>query len=428
MAVTVIVGCQWGDEGKGKIVDLLSEKADFCARYQGGANAGHSIVVGGRKIILHLIPSGILHRQTKCVIGNGVVVDPETLCEEIDFLKKNGIEVAGRLFVSSLAHVVFPYHKLIDLQSEAQKSEDKIGTTGRGIGPTYADKYNRVGIRLKDLLDEDLLFHKIDFNLKQKEPLFEILGIKKSFSGEKLSEQYFSFGEKLKPFIADTSVLLNQAIVGKKNILAEGAQGTLLDVDFGTYPFVTSSNPISGAASTGLGIGPNRIDRVVGILKAYTTRVGSGPFPTEFSENFNAQIQQLGDEYGATTGRPRRCGWFDALIARYAVRLSGVDYFALTKLDVLDTLEEIKVCVGYQINGNTVTEFPTNLSDLENAIPQYVTLPGWQTSTSNIHRYQDLPQKAKHYIEMIEDISDAKIGIVSVGPDRKETIFMENIF
>ena len=428
MGVTVIVGCQWGDEGKGKIVDLLSEGADFCARYQGGANAGHSIVIGEKKIILHLIPSGILHPGTKCVIGNGVVVDPATLCEEIEFLKKNDIDVTGRLFLSSLAHIIFPYHKLIDQQLEQRKAEEKIGTTGRGIGPAYVDKFNRTGIRAADLLDEKVLAHKIDLNLKLKQATFASLGIEEAFSPENLIQEYLAFGQRLKPFIADTSLLINNAIAQKKHVFAEGAQGTLLDIDFGTYPFVTSSNPISGAATTGLGIGPNKISRVVGILKAYTTRVGEGPFPTEFTQEFDERIRQLGDEFGATTGRPRRCGWFDALIAKYAVRLSGIDYFALTKLDVLDTLEEIKLCVGYQIGGKVVSEFPTNLADLEIAVPEYATLPGWQAPTSEIQNYQDLPQNAKRYIQAIEDITGVKVGIVSVGPDRKQTIFKEKVF
>ena len=422
MSVTVVVGSQWGDEGKGKIVDLLSEKAEICARYQGGANAGHSIVIDGKKIVLHLIPSGILHPHTVCIIGNGVVIDPFALVKEIDFLEKNHISVSNRLFISSMAHVIFPYHMVIDKHAEQKKASDKIGTTGRGIGPAYVDKFNRIGIRMADLLDEKLLQEKIAANLAQKEPLFKYLNISEKFSVQDLTEKYFELGNRLKDFIADTSLLLNQAIDDHKVVLAEGAQGTLLDIDFGTYPYVTSSNPISGAACTGLGIGPGRISCVMGILKAYTTRVGAGPFPTEFSEPIATKIRQLGDEFGATTGRPRRCGWFDAVVARYAARLSGIDIFALTKLDILDSLDEIKICDSYRIDGEVIRNFPANIRQVEHAQPQYLTMPGWKKSLEDVVEYQQLPSAAKTYIEKIEELVGVPIGLISVGPDRKQTI------
>jgi len=428
MSVNIIVGSQWGDEGKGKIVDLLCEKAEICARYQGGANAGHSIVLKDKKFILHLIPSGILRPNIFCVIGNGVVIDPLTLLEEIKFLEQNNIEVTRRLLISPLAHVIFPYHKDLDQQQERSKSAKKIGTTGRGIGPAYVDKFNRVGIRLIDLLKEDILRKKIKYNLEQKN---QIIGDHdKTFEQkvESLVKEYLNYGKEMKHYLADVSLFLNKAIDEGRNVLIEGAQGTLLDIDFGTYPYVTSSNPISGGACTGLGIGPTKINHVIGILKAYTTRVGQGPFPTEFTGKFSDEMRRLGDEYGATTGRPRRCGWFDAVIANYAVRLNGLNYFALTKLDVLDTLSEIKICTGYRINGSKITDFPTDITLLENCEPEFITLPGWQQSIGHIKTYEDLPSEAKDYIKTIEEITSVPIAIISVGPERNQTIINENIW
>jgi len=428
MSVNIIVGSQWGDEGKGKIVDLLSEKAEICARYQGGANAGHSIVLKDKKFILHLIPSGILRPNIFCVIGNGVVIDPLTLLEEIKFLEQNNIEVTRRLLISPLAHVIFPYHKDLDQQQERSKSAKKIGTTGRGIGPAYVDKFNRVGIRLIDLLKEDILRKKIKYNLEQKNQI--IRDHDKTFEQkvESLVKEYLNYGKEMKHYLADVSLFLNKAIDEGRNVLIEGAQGTLLDIDFGTYPYVTSSNPISGGACTGLGIGPTKINHVIGILKAYTTRVGQGPFPTEFTGKFSDEMRRLGDEYGATTGRPRRCGWFDAVIANYAVRLNGLNYFALTKLDVLDTLSEIKICTGYRINGSKITDFPTDITLLENCEPEFITLPGWQQSIGHIKTYEDLPSEAKDYIKTIEEITSVPIAIISVGPERNQTIINENIW
>lgn len=423
MSVTIIVGGQWGDEGKGKIVDLLSKDADIVARYQGGANAGHSIVLKGEKYILHLIPSGILHPQTVCVIGNGVVIDPIALFDEIQFLESKEIKISGRLLISHRAHLIMPYHKLLDQAQEDLSNEDKIGTTGRGIGPAYVDKLNRTGIRIVDLLDKETLIHKIQMNINQKNQILEKIYKRDQLDAEVIMQQYLSFDKSMDEYITDLSVFLDQAIREEKKILVEGAQGTLLDIDFGTYPYVTSSNPISGGACTGLGIGPTRIDRVIGIIKAYTTRVGHGPFPTEFSEHQSSQMRELGDEYGATTGRPRRCGWFDAVIAKYAARINGCDCFALTKLDVLDTFSEIKICTAYQLNTKRITNFPADLKSLNQCKPVYTTLPGWNVPTQAITSYHKLPDNAKRYIETIEAIVGIPISIISVGPDREQTIY-----
>lgn len=425
MSVTIVIGSQWGDEGKGKIVDLLSKDADVVARYQGGANAGHSIVLKREKYILHLIPSGILHPQTTCIIGNGVVVDPLVLLEEIKLLESKGIRVSGRLLISHRAHLIMPYHILLDQAQEDLSTDDKIGTTGRGIGPAYVDKVNRTGIRIVDLLDRETLIHKIQLNISQKNQILEKIYQRRRLDAEEITQQYLSFDEKMDEYITDISNYMDQAIQDKKKILIEGAQGTLLDIDFGTYPYVTSSNPISGGACTGLGIGPTRIDSVIGIIKAYTTRVGHGPFPTEFLEDMSDQMRELGDEYGATTGRPRRCGWFDAVIANYAVRVNGLDSFALTKLDVLDTLSEIKICIAYHINNKRITNFPADLKTLKQCQPEYITVPGWGVSTKDIRHYYNLPENAKKYVETIESIVGIPISIISVGPDREQTIVRE---
>ncbi len=425
MSVAIVTGSQWGDEGKGKIVDLLSKDADVVARYQGGANAGHSIVLKDEKYILHLIPSGILHPQTTCIIGNGVVIDPVLLFEEIKLLESKGIKVSGRLLISHRAHLIMPYHKLLDQAQEDLSTEDKIGTTGRGIGPAYVDKVNRIGIRIVDLLDRETLIHKIQLNINQKNQILEKIYQRSRLDAKEITQQYLSFDEKMDEYITDISTYLDQAIQDKKKILIEGAQGTLLDIDLGTYPYVTSSNPISGGACTGLGIGPTRIDRVIGIIKAYTTRVGHGPFPTEFSDDMSDRMRKLGNEYGATTGRPRRCGWFDAVIANYAVRVNGLDCFAFTKLDVLDTLSEIKICVAYYINNKRITNFPADLKTLMQCQPEYITVPGWGVPTKDIKQYNDLPQNAQQYVKTIESIVGIPISIISVGPDREQTIVQE---
>lgn len=424
MAVEIVVGAQWGDEGKGKIIDLLSEKADIVARYQGGANAGHTVVIEDQKYILHLIPSGILNENTICVIGNGVVIDPIALTEEIEFLRSKDIDVEGRLFLSHRAHLIMPYHKLLDQAKEEKDAGDKIGTTGRGIGPAYVDKVNRMGIRIVDLHDRPTFESKLRRNIAEKNEILQKIYGTEGLDVEQIISEYLEFDQKVDPYIKDVSVYLNEALKAGKKILLEGAQGTLLDIDFGTYPFVTSSNPTSGGACSGVGIGPTCIDAVLGVIKAYTTRVGMGPFPTEFSDDKGANLRELGDEFGATTGRPRRCGWFDAVIANFAVQVNGIDSFALTKLDVLDTLEEILICVAYKFEGKTITTFPGEIRILENCEPVYETFPGWQEPTSHIRNYDDLPGNAKEYISAIEQLTDTRVAIISVGPGREQTIIV----
>lgn len=424
MSVKIIVGAQWGDEGKGKIVDLLSEQVDIVARYQGGANAGHTIVIDGEQYILHLVPSGILHENTVCVIGNGVVIDPLALLEEIEFLKSKGISVDGRLWISHRAHLIMPYHKLLDQAKESKDAERKIGTTGRGIGPAYVDKVNRMGIRIVDLLDRDTLKNKLRTNIKEKNEILKKIYEEKEIDVDEIINEYLEFDKKIDPYIKDVSTFLNESLKDGKQILLEGAQGTLLDIDFGTYPYVTSSNPTSGGACAGVGIGPTKIESVLGVIKAYTTRVGMGPFPTEVGEEEDFDLRDLGGEYGATTGRPRRCGWFDAVIANFAVQVNGLDSFALTKLDVLDSLEEIKICVAYKYDGKTMTTFPSEMRILENCEPVYESFPGWQQPTSEIRSYQDLPANAKSYLEAIRNLTQTGISIISVGSGRQQTILM----
>lgn len=420
MSVTVLVGSQWGDEGKGKIVDILSEKYDIVARYQGGANAGHTIQIGEQKFILHLIPSGILHEKIECVIGNGVVIDPAALLEEIAFLEKNGISVNGRLFISHNAHLIMPYHKIIDALNE--KSNGKIGTTGRGIGPCYIDKYARKGIRIVDLLNKSELEKKIRYNLEEKNALLKKVYNSEILDVDKIIEEYLSFDEKIDPYIKDVPLYLNTSIDEGKKVLLEGAQGALLDVDHGTYPFVTSSNPTSGGACTGTGIPPSKINSIIGIVKAYTTRVGLGPFPTELIDETGENLRKIGAEYGATTGRPRRCGWFDAFLVRYSRMINGIERAAITKLDVLSFLDEIKVCVGYEINGKLLKSFPTNEYDIINAKPVYETLKGWKKDISNITDYDSLPTETKDYLSFISVECGFEISIISVGPRREQTI------
>jgi len=422
MPVQVIVGAQWGDEGKGKIVDLLSERADIVARYQGGANAGHTVVSSGAKFILHLIPSGILQPNTTCVIGNGVVIDPAALLHEIEVLKKQGVQVQGRLLVSHRAHLVMPYHKLLDQSKEETETQKKIGTTGRGIGPAYADKAHRLGIRLVDLLDEETLKEKIGQNLQEKNAILRAVYGKAPLEVEAILQEYRQFEAQIDPYVTDTARYLNQAIAANKTILCEGAQGALLDVDFGTYPYVTSSNPTSGGACTGLGIGPTKINEVMGVIKAYTTRVGMGPFPTEMHGEPGAQLRSLGHEYGATTGRPRRCGWFDAVVANYAAPINGIDSWALTKLDVLDTFAEIKLCVAYRHHGKELKTFPAEIHILESCEPVYETFPGWQESTAKARRFDELPRAAQEYLNAVQQITAIPIRIISVGADREQTI------
>ncbi len=430
MSTLVVVGSQWGDEGKGKITDLLSENADIIVRYQGGCNAGHTVVKGDEQYIFHLIPSGILHERVKCLIGNGVVIDPESLLQEIENLRKKNIEIDDNLFIDFKAHVVLPYHKTLDEIKERKRGKDKIGTTKRGIGPAYADKIARTGIRMIDLIDEKFLLKKLENNLNEKNAIFEKLyGLKISNQEKKdILKKYMKYSQLLKKYVTDVSLYLNQAINEDKKILFEGAQGTLLDVDHGTFPYVTSSNPIAGGACIGTGVGPTKIDRVMGITKAYTTRVGRGPFPTEMQGELEEYTRQKGGEFGATTGRPRRCGWFDAILVNYAVRINGMDSMVLTKIDVLSDFDKIKICTSYKYNGETIKEFPVNLEILENCIPVYEEMKGWKGDISQITKYVDLPQQLKAYIRRIEELVKTKVVIVSVGPKRSQTIIREKVF
>lgn len=419
MSNIVIIGAQWGDEGKGKVIDVYSRKVDLIARYQGGNNAGHTVVIGKDRFILHLIPSGILHKGKICVIGNGVVVDPKALLEEIVMLKSRGVDVDGRLFVSEEAHIIFPYHWKLDGIKEEKKG--RIGTTKRGIGPCYADKVARSGIRAVDLLNNDVLRHKLQSNIEDKNAIFSgIYGVE-GFSFDALYGEYMEYGRLIKKYVCDTSILLNEAIKKKKKVLFEGAQGTLLDVDHGTYPFVTSSNSTAGGASTGTGVGPNKIDKVIGVVKAYTTRVGEGPFPTEFGPELMENIRQKGKEFGATTGRPRRCGWFDSIIVKHAVMVNGIDEIVITKLDVLDDLDSIKICTAYKYNGSVYKHFPADMKAQAECQPLYEELPGWSSDTTKITSYSKLPRNAKNYIKRIKDILETKIALISVGSDRKQT-------
>ncbi len=428
MPVLVVVGSQWGDEGKGKIIDLLTEKADLVARYQGGHNAGHTVVVGENEFILHLVPSGILHKGKKCVIGNGVVIDPAALIEEIDAMAKRGVKIDDNLLISMKAHLIMPYHKALDLASEKHKGNKKIGTTGRGIGPAYADKINRKGIRMADLLDPAAFREKLSCNCNEANFLLERFYNEPQLNQDRVFDEYMGYADRLKKYITDTTLFLNQSIRKNKKILAEGAQGTHLDVDHGTYPFVTSSSPTAGGACTGLGIGPGAISHVMGIVKAYTTRVGAGPFPTEQDNKTGELLRARGREYGATTGRPRRCGWFDTLIVRHSVRVNGMTSAAITKLDVLDEMDELKICVGYKYNGRLYEEMPCQLSVLEKGEPQYITMRGWKESTIGITKYQKLPKRARAYVEKICKLSGVKPAIISTGARRDETIILEQPF
>jgi adenylosuccinate synthase len=421
--VTIVLGAQWGDEGKGKIVDYLSEHADVIARYQGGANAGHTVVHDGKKFVLHLLPAGVLWPNTVNVIGAGVVVDPVALLTEIAQVESAGISVAGRLFVSHQAHLIMPYHKLLDQLYESQNGRTKIGTTGRGIGPAYVDKHARVGIRIVDLLDPQSLREKIRSNVEEKNRLLSRIYDAPQMNVEAIVEEYIAFDKRIDPYVKDVSVLLDEAIQAGKEIIFEGAQGALLDVDMGTYPFVTSSNPTAGGACTGLGVGPRRIDRVIGIIKAYTTRVGEGPFPTELGpEEEGLNLREKGDEYGATTGRPRRCGWFDGVVARFSARINSVDAWAITKLDVLTGINPIKVCVAYAEQTRSYRNFPSDSRILSNVKPVYEALPGWNEPINNVQSWQDLPQAAKDYLEFIQEFTEVPVAMISVGPDRNQTI------
>jgi adenylosuccinate synthase len=422
MSVTVLVGSQWGDEGKGKIVDILSEKYKIVARYQGGANAGHTVIIGDKKYILHLIPSGILRDDVICVIGNGVVIDPTALLEEIEILEKNGIKVEGRLFISHNAHLIMPYHKLLDQISEG--GETKIGTTGRGIGPCYIDKFARKGIRIVDLLDRTELEKKIRINLKEKNELLKKVYEHEGLDVDKIVKEYLEFDQTIDKFIKDVPTFLNNAIAKGESVLLEGAQGTMLDIDHGTYPYVTSSSPTSGGASTGSGIPPTKIDSVIGIVKAYTTRVGNGPFPTELLDKDGEKLREVGAEFGATTGRPRRCGWYDAFLVAYSQMVNGITSVAITKLDVLSDFEKIKVCVAYELNGKRIKYFPTSVEQLSSVKPVYEEIDGWNEDITNCTSYEQLPTKTIDYLNFIANHSEIKIDIISVGPKRRQTFYV----
>lgn len=420
MPVQVIVGAQWGDEGKGKIVDMLSEHADIVARYQGGANAGHTVCIGDKEHVLHLIPSGIFHPHITCVIGNGVVIDPMALMSEIAQLESAGINISGRLLISHNAHLIMPYHKQLDVIRE--QTANSIGTTGRGIGPAYIDKFMRIGIRIVDLLNRDILARKIKSNIDEKNQILTKIYGKTDIDVDAIINEYREFDNKIDEFVTDTALYLHQSLKQKKRIIAEGAQGALLDVDHGTYPFVTSSNPTSGGACTGLGIPPNAIESIAGVVKAYSTRVGNGPFPTELTDETGELLRRLGHEYGATTGRPRRCGWFDAVAVRYSAMVNGIEKIAITKLDVLDTFDEIKVCIGYEYQGKWLKTFPADVASLSHITPVYESFDGWKTSLAEITSFNNLPANARRYIEALSHLTGTSVSIVSVGPRRDQTI------
>ena len=426
MPAIVLLGAQWGDEGKGKATDLLGDRVDYVVRYQGGNNAGHTVVIGDQKYALHLLPSGILSPNVIPVIGNGVVIDPAVLLTEIKGLNERGIDTS-KLKISTNAHLITPYHRTIDKVSERFLGKSKIGTTGRGIGPAYADKINRIGIRVQDLFDPSILKQKIEAALHDKNQILIKVFNRKGITVDEVLDEYLGYAQVLKPYVVDTALLLDQALKSGKNVLLEGSQGTLLDVDHGTYPFVTSSNPTAGGASTGSGIGPTKITRVIGILKAYTTRVGSGPFPTELFDADGDALRKIGGEVGVTTGRNRRCGWFDAPIARYAVRVNGLTDFFLTKLDVLTGWEKIPVCVAYEVDGVRVEELPASQTDFHHAKPIYEYLPGWKENISKAKSVDDLPNNAKEYVKFLEKVSGAPISAIGVGPGRDETIVVRDL-
>jgi adenylosuccinate synthase len=415
----VVVGAQWGDEGKGKLVDVLAEQADWVVRYQGGANAGHTVHIGDTSFILHQIPSGILHPKVRCAIGNGVVLDPETLFTEIDELVKDGIDIEGRLFVSERAHLVLPYHKLVDSLSSASKA---IGTTGRGIGPAYEDKIARRGVRVLDMRHPERLRPIVEAAVQHANGQLAAFGHSERASVDETLELLERLAPRLLPLATDVGLTIHQAQRNGAAILFEGAQGSLLDVDHGTYPFVTSSSTTSGGAAIGTGVSPRAIQKCLGVVKAYTTRVGHGPLPTELAEPLQSRVRELGNEFGATTGRARRCGWFDSVVVRYAVRVNGLTDLAVTKLDVLDTLDEISLCTGYRVGNDVYTEFPGDLALLENAEPVYEVFPGWKTSTSGARQLSDLPKSARQYLDRIEALVEAPITYVSVGTRRDQII------
>lgn len=421
MPAIILVGSQWGDEGKGKITDFLAERSDVIVRSQGGNNAGHTVISGNEEYKLHLIPSGILYKDSLNIIGNGVVIDLAVLLEEMDQLKQRGVSF-DHFFISDRAHLILPYHKVLDGLEEEAKGDAKIGTTKRGIGPAYADKINRVGIRVCDLMDFSEFERKLKNVLKQKNLLLEKVYQHAPLKEEEILAEFKALAERVRPYVTDTSLLLDGALKDHKKVLFEGAQAVHLDIDHGTYPFVTSSSPVSGGALTGTGVGPTKIDQVIGVAKSYTTRVGEGPFPTELFDEQGDELRKVGHEYGVTTGRPRRCGWLDAVLLRYSVRVSGVTDLALTKLDVLDGMDEIKICVGYRYEDEELSEFPASLKRMEGCVPIYETLPGWKEDITGCGSYDELPENAKAYIRRVEELTGAAVTIVAVGPERHQTI------
>ncbi|MHB0927301.1 MAG: adenylosuccinate synthase [Candidatus Nanopelagicales bacterium] len=426
MPAIVLVGAQWGDEGKGKATDLLGSRVEYVVRYQGGNNAGHTVVIGDKKFALHLLPSGILTPDVIPVIANGVVIDPAVMLQEIDNLNAQGIDTS-KLLISGNAHLITPYHVTLDKVTERFLGRAKIGTTGRGIGPTYADKISRVGIRVQDLFDEKILAQKIEGSLASKNQILVKVYNRRALEVDRIVEYMLQYADRIKPHLADTSLVLNRALDKGQVVLLEGGQGTLLDVDHGTYPFVTSSNPTTGGACTGSGIGPTRISRSVGIIKAYTTRVGSGPFPTELLDEDGEQLRAIGGERGVTTGRPRRCGWYDAPIARYATRVNGLTDLFLTKLDVLSAWDEIPVCVAYDVDGERMTELPDTQTGFHHAVPVYEKLPGWKCDITAARTFADLPKQAQAYVRYLEEISNCRVSAIGVGQDRNATISLHDL-
>ncbi len=423
----VVVGTQWGDEGKGKITDYLSENAEVVARYQGGNNAGHTIVFNGTKYKLHLIPSGIFYENKTCVIGNGMVIDPKALVEELKYLHSHGINT-DNLRISNRAHVILPYHIKLDLAEEKSKGSNKIGTTGKGIGPAYMDKAARVGIRISDLLDKEEFEEKLERNLKEKNRLLEKVYEEEGFTKEEILDEYYEYGQFFAKYVCDTSVVLNDAIEAGRRVLFEGAQGVMLDIDQGTYPFVTSSNPIAGGVTIGSGVGPSKINQIVGVSKAYTTRVGDGPFPTEITDEIGDKIREVGNEYGTTTGRPRRVGWFDSVVVRHARRVSGITDLSLNSIDVLTGIDTLKICTAYKYRGEIIEEFPASLKVLSECEPVYEELPGWTEDITGARSFNELPDNARHYIERVSQLTNIPISIFSVGPDRSQTNLVRNVW
>ena len=427
MATAMVLGTQWGDEGKGKIVDYLAQKADVVIRSQGGNNAGHTVVADGQSFALRLLPSGILFSEKTCIIGNGVVVNPEVLLEEIDGMVKKGVTIS-KLEVSTRAHVIMPYHIRIDEEDEKLRGDDKIGTTKNGIGPCYADKINRIGIRIGDLMDRDVFYQKLKTNLELKNRLFATYYNCEGFDFEEIFTKYTVLAERIRPYVKDTEYSANQYIKEGKKVLFEGAQATMLDLDHGTYPFVTSSNPTAGGACVGSGVGPRMMSNIIGVVKAYTTRVGAGPFPAEQSNKIGEYLRETGHEFGTVTGRSRRCGWFDSVVVRYAAMLNSLDYLAITRLDILDGLDTINICKGYMYKGIELKEYPESLNILQDVEPVYEELPGWKTDISGCKSYDELPENARYYVERISQLVGVPLGIVSVGPDRSQTIVLHDVF